>query len=123
LKQHISRVLLFTAASALISYLIVLFTRNDKVFIHFINNLFLISLIFIIIGGTLFIIQGGFFTAINYSFKRVYKRLSRKGVYMAELEGDNKNDDDFKRYRFSFMPSILLTGVILFALTMLLAFL
>jgi hypothetical protein len=99
-----------------------LLTGNENLFTSFINYLFMISLLLIIVGGTLFVIQGGLFTAINYSFKKVFKRITRKGKYIAELEGDNTNDNEFKRLHFSYMPSLIISGLFLFIVTMLLAF-
>jgi hypothetical protein len=119
---QIKRALYLILISTLISSLIVLFSTHDNLFISFINFLFMISLVLVIVGGTLFVIQGGLFTAINYSFKRVYKRISRKGKYVAELEGDNTNDEDVKRLKFKYMPAIIIAGVFLFIVSMVLAF-
>jgi uncharacterized integral membrane protein len=122
MKLHLKRALYIVLFSTIISGLMLLLARNENLFTSFINYLFMISLLLIIVGGILFVIQGGLFTAINYSFKRVYKRISRKGKYLAELEGDHTNDEEIKRLHFSYMPSIIISGIFLFVVTMLLAF-
>jgi hypothetical protein len=122
MKIHMKRALYLTIISTLSGSLLLLFTANQNLFTSFINNLFMISLVLIIVGGTLFVIQGGLFTAINYSFKRVYKSITRKGKYLKELEGDNTNDNDIKRLYFSYMPAMIISGIFLFIVTMFLAF-
>ncbi|OZM58255.1 hypothetical protein CIB95_01400 [Lottiidibacillus patelloidae] len=122
MKIQLKRALYLTIISTLLGSLFLLFTANENLFTAFINNLFMISLVLIIVGGTLFVIQGGLFTAINYSFKRVYKSITRKGKYLAELEGENTNDNEIKRLSFTYMPAMIISGIFLFIVTMFLAY-
>ncbi|HET7629716.1 MAG TPA: DUF3899 domain-containing protein [Bacillales bacterium] len=83
-----------------------------------INAAFLASLLLLIVGASLFVISGGFFNAIVYSFRRFF----RKGTKMGKLlEGDDE-DDIPKPVSFSITYPLLIVGGILFIVTMILSY-
>lgn len=67
---------------------IVLFFISSPVYtlIYFINSLFYIALLYIILFLFLFIIKGRFFDGISWSFRRFGLIMSKKRDYLAELE-------------------------------------
>ncbi|USK57638.1 DUF3899 domain-containing protein [Cytobacillus solani] len=52
------------------------------------NLLFFIGLLLLMIGGVLFVLKGGMYTGIIYSFRRFYKSISKMEEYVSEQTGD-----------------------------------
>jgi len=99
---------------------------NKITVVTFINALFLSGLTLIILGGAMFVYQGGFFKGIIYSFKRFFKSFSLKNKWIVENEFDDKDDDEIltREYKISSATlSVLLVGILLFVISVLLAFL
>ncbi|MGM9943356.1 MAG: DUF3899 domain-containing protein [Lysinibacillus sp.] len=55
-------------------------------FAGLVDKWFLISLILLLIGASLFVIQGGFFNGLIFSFKRFTNRMTKLGEYATELD-------------------------------------
>ncbi|MCA0969592.1 DUF3899 domain-containing protein [Halobacillus litoralis] len=70
----------------LINVLIVtlLFTVIAPVYdlFHYINSLFYIAYFYLFVGVLLWVVRGGFFDAITYSFRRFTNRVSKQKDYM-----------------------------------------
>ncbi|MCA0983810.1 DUF3899 domain-containing protein [Halobacillus yeomjeoni] len=49
---------------------------------HYINQLFYIAYFYLFVGILLWVIRGGFFDAITYSFRRFTNRVSKQKDYM-----------------------------------------
>lgn len=53
---------------------------------HYINQLFYIAYFYLFVGILLWVIRGGFFDAITYSFRRFSNRVSKQKDYMDDWE-------------------------------------
>lgn len=53
---------------------------------HYINSLFYIAYFYLFVGILLWVIRGGFFDAITYSFRRFYNRVSKQKDYMDDWQ-------------------------------------
>ncbi|HLR01263.1 MAG TPA: DUF3899 domain-containing protein [Virgibacillus sp.] len=84
----------------------------------FINSATITSLILIIIGATLFVSGQGFFSGIAYSFRRFFKKTSKKWEMLDEP------DEEYvvKKHSFSLTLPFLLLGGSLFLLALILSF-
>lgn len=82
------------------------------------NTLFLCSLLLLIVGGMLFVIQGQFFTGIVRSFKYFFRSMNKAEKLIREVEG--KSDDFIKPFTLEFKLTfpILFSGLILFFSTL-----
>ncbi|RWZ55151.1 DUF3899 domain-containing protein [Halobacillus fulvus] len=49
---------------------------------HYINHLFYIAYFYLFIGILMWIIRGGFFDAITYSFRRFYNNVAKEKDYL-----------------------------------------
>lgn len=85
--------------------------RESSPLLHFSNTLFLISLLLLMVGASLWVLQGGMFDGFIYSFKRFFERTNKAGMYAAEIDRGN----EFKgSYRFGITYPLLLSGGFLF---------
>lgn len=84
--------------------------------ITLLNNLFLTSLLLLMIGGILFLLEGGFFNIIIYGFKKFYHNFSTVGRYVAE---ETDQTDDVASFEFASTNSFLIIGGCLFITTFL----
>lgn len=86
-----------------------------------INAVSMASLLLVLAGGGLFIVGGGFFSGISYSFRRFFKKTSESWKALDEIE----EDDDFRptTYSFSMTVPFLVVGMVLFGLTLGISFL
>src|SRR5699024_4654590 len=84
----------------------------------FINSATITSLILIIIGATLFVSGQGFFSGIAYSFRRFFKKTSKKWEMLDEP------DEEYvvKKHSFSLTLPFLLLGGSLFLLALIRSF-
>lgn len=84
----------------------------------FINFLFYISLLFLMLGGAVSVLRGGMFEGILYSFRRFYSRTSKLEGYISEQAGDMKNSP-IKNSLIEFkLRPIIFSGAALFFLTL-----
>lgn len=88
--------------------------------IAFIDAITIASLVLIIIGSFLFVIEGGFFSSITYSFRRFYKRTSKKWQMLNETEEDGEYY--VEKQSFSITVPLLLIGFLTFGLALCLSF-
>lgn len=79
------------------------------IFLTLINSIFLISLAFTIVGASLFVVQGGLFNGIAYSFKRFFARVTKNGAYAFELDGDL---EFVNAPSYTFTYPLLLAGIL-----------
>ncbi len=84
--------------------------------ITLLNNLFLTSLLLLMIGGSLFLLEGGFFNIVIYGFKKFYQKFSPVGRYVTEETNQNENVVSFE---FSSTNSFLIIGGTIFSVTFL----
>ncbi|MEI4831448.1 DUF3899 domain-containing protein [Bacillus sp. FJAT-53711] len=84
--------------------------------------MFYIALLFIIIGGFLFLFQRGFFNVTMYAFKK----LGRSNKKIESLVEDEEKRDPkeilYRTYSFAWTYPIVITAIILGALSTILTF-
>ncbi|WP_440603339.1 DUF3899 domain-containing protein [Bacillus sp. GB_SG_008] len=98
------------------------FILSTSFLLNFVNIMFYIALIFIIIGGFLFLFQRGFFNVTMYSFKKLGR--SNKKVESL-IEGEEKRDPKeilYRTYSFAWTYPIVITGILLGALSTIISF-
>lgn len=104
---------------AIILTLFFMFTKYDSwTLLEFINALTITSLIMIIIGATLFISGQGFFYGIAYSFRRFFKKTSKKWQML------NEPDEEYvvNKHSFSLTVPLLLLGAGIFMIVLIVSF-
>jgi hypothetical protein len=85
-----------------------------------VNALFFCSLLLLIIGGSLLIIQGKFFHAFIKSFKQFFKSTSKMEIYIQEIEGKSGEILPYQ-LNFSATMPLLQIGTTLFVLSIILS--
>lgn len=94
---------IFLLINILVSMIIFLFTAPAYNLKYFINSLFYVALVYLILLLFLFIIKGRFFDGITWSFRRFRSVMSTNRDLLAEL-GDYPMPSD--RINISFYRSI-----------------
>ncbi len=84
-----------------------------------VNRLFIVSLLLLSAGGSLFVLQGGMFNGIIFGFKRFFHRMSKVGEYTREFDPQS---DLVEPFHFSATVPLLFSGGILFLLTLVVSF-
>lgn len=110
----ISITLIFSLILAVIRY-------HTFDFLAWTNILFLCSLLVTIVGGTLFIIQTGFFNGIYRSFKHFFSTISKAEQMVQDVEGKRDNVNPY-RLEFGWTFPLLVAGLILFVFSLVLSF-
>lgn len=100
--------------------LTVTFIHGSFSLLAFINTLFLLSLVLLIVGGFLFVYEGGFFNGFINSYRRLY-RLSKLGKYLSQFELEQMEPFAPKKVAITF--PFLAIGLILFLFTLSVAYL
>jgi hypothetical protein len=104
---------LITGSTATISYLLPLILHQSVTLLTWTNTLFLCSLMLIMAGATLFVIQGQFFSGIFRSFKHFFGTVSRMEKIIRDVEG--KKDDTIPYHQeFGLTFPLLVAGLVLF---------
>ncbi|QGS69978.1 DUF3899 domain-containing protein [Oceanobacillus sp. 143] len=85
---------------------------------NFINTLFYISLLYIIIGLFLYIKRGGFFDGITFGFRRFWSVMSRHPDYLEEwkekpLPSESKNEKFYRFIKFQGIALFIILVVLL----------
>ncbi|MFG6149460.1 DUF3899 domain-containing protein [Halobacillus sp. B23F22_1] len=84
--------------------------------VTFIDLLFYLCFFYLFIGLLLWIIKGGFFDAITYSFRKVTNRVAKNKDYLDDFEDKPLPSQMFKRkfvHFFLFQGAILLIALLL----------
>ena len=105
LKTAISLTICILLGSLLYTF----FSNQSLTMLTLINHTFLVSLACTSIGAALFVVQGGLFNGIAYSFKRFFARVSKNGAYAYELDG---NLEFTQAPTYSFTYPLLLAGTL-----------
>jgi len=116
MKRSIKLVLI----ALIISFAGSLFSEDGK-WISFINILFFISILLLMLGGTLFVLKGGMFDGIFYSFRRLYRRTSRLENYVSEQTGELQNAPKDSLKGLPVNP-IIISGAALFFFSLIAAY-
>jgi hypothetical protein len=117
------KVYLVSIFSALIlSVLLMVWMYKQWSLLAFINSASIIALIFLMVGGILFVVEGGFFSGIAYSFKRFYKKTTKTGKILDEIEKGEEDKYEPKTHSFSLTYPLILVGTVLFVVALALSY-
>lgn len=116
--KDVFRIVICMLISIVLSVVFIYVFGQTNVFLSILNNLFIIASILLIIGGGFFVLQGGFFNGITYSFKRFFSRITRLGEYATAIDGDVKYTSVFSS---DYTYPILIAGGIQFILVLLIS--
>ena len=92
--------IIITVTSLLLSLVTPFFFYQSWSLLYWLDSLFLIGLVLLMIGGGMQIIEGQFFTAFIRSSKHFFKTISKKEQVIQEVEG--KKEEKTLGYRKSF---------------------
>ncbi|PFN08903.1 DUF3899 domain-containing protein [Bacillus cereus] len=82
--------------------------------LNFVNIMFYIALVFIILGGFLFLFQRGFFNITMYAFQRVFGTNKKvESLIEGEEPAVDKKERIYKTYSFAWTYPICMTGILL----------
>jgi hypothetical protein len=87
--------------------------------IAILNSVFMISMVFIMLGALMLVTRGGFFDAITLSFRRMMKKGTKFGEMMDDVETMGLPSEAFE---YSFTEPVLISGIIGFLVTVFLSF-
>ncbi|KAB7704987.1 DUF3899 domain-containing protein [Bacillus aerolatus] len=93
-------------------------------FKNFLDYAFLFSLLCVTAGACLFVIEGGFFSGISYSFKN-FRKSTKEGRYIAEFDHLDKtgniHEEHAKKKRFKWTYPLLAGGGLILIATFVIA--
>ncbi|MGH0941199.1 DUF3899 domain-containing protein [Bacillus mycoides] len=99
------------------------FLVSSHFLLNFVNISFYIALVFILIGGFLFIFQNGFFNVTIYGFQRVFSTNKKIDSLIEEAEEPiDKKERIYKTYSFKWTYPICITGIVLGLFSILISF-
>ncbi|MGF9965172.1 DUF3899 domain-containing protein [Bacillus rhizoplanae] len=84
--------------------------------------MFYIALIFIIIGGFLFLYQRGFFNVTIYAFRKLGRSNKKVESLIEDEEKRDPKEILYRTYSFTWTYPIVITGIILGALSTVISF-
>ncbi|WP_173916948.1 DUF3899 domain-containing protein [Halobacillus sp. Marseille-Q1614] len=83
--------------------------------LHFIDLLFYLCFFYLFIGLILWIIKGGFFDAITYSFRRVSNRIGKNKDYMEDIDDFEEKPLPSQMFKRNVVRFFLFQGISLLA--------
>ncbi|WP_408010706.1 DUF3899 domain-containing protein [Pseudalkalibacillus sp. A8] len=117
--QLIKRSSYLLAILLIIGFGFTYFYYENFTVVTFINSTFLVSMLYIMIGGLMFVTRGGFFDAFTHSFRRFMKKGTKMGEMMDDVENMQLPSEAFE---YSYSEPLLITGLIGFLSTVLISF-
>ncbi|MFD0769558.1 DUF3899 domain-containing protein [Bacillus sp. CGMCC 1.60114] len=116
-----SRISILTGITIAISC-VCAFILSTSFLLNFVNIMFYIALIFIIIGGFLFLYQRGFFNVTIYAFKKLGRSNKKVESLIEDEEKRDPKEILYRTYSFTWTYPIVITGIILGALSTVISF-
>ncbi|TLS37813.1 DUF3899 domain-containing protein [Pseudalkalibacillus caeni] len=117
MKNLFGKILVTVAGSLLISFGLTLFFGGFSI-LNYVNNVFLVSLALLMIGGIFYVLQTGFFNGIVYSFRRFIKSTQKRKM----IEDDEQEIPYFVDYTFPFTYAMIIAGGALFLISIFIGF-
>lgn len=104
---------ILSLATFVLSAILAFVYGRSQFLLHFVNIMFYIALLLVIIGGFLFIFERGGYNVVRYAFHKARFFIKPKEEAMiAEVEGEkNEKGMLYQTYSFTFTYPILLTGI------------
>lgn len=121
LNTLFSRISILTGITIAISC-VCAFILSTSFLLNFVNIMFYIALIFIIIGGFLFLYQRGFFNVTIYAFKKLGRSNKKVESLIEDEEKRDPKEILYRTYSFTWTYPIVITGIILGALSTVISF-
>ncbi|MBP3039861.1 DUF3899 domain-containing protein [Bacillaceae bacterium Marseille-Q3522] len=103
---------------ALSSGLTTFLTAGSFTVLSWVNSLFILSLLLLLIGLTIMIVQGGFF----WSFHRFLQKISKSNQVVQEIEGKRTGEPIPYKRNNNFIRSIVVLGMILVLFSLILSY-
>ena len=119
-KKTLKRSFILIVISIFISLICSFFGYGEN-WINFINQLFFISILLLMAGGTLFVLKGGMFDGMIYSFRRFYRRTSKLEGYVSDETGEIDSTPKNSMKGLSINP-IIISGAALFIFSLIAAY-
>ncbi|WP_429713812.1 DUF3899 domain-containing protein [Bacillus rhizoplanae] len=116
-----SRISILTGITIAISC-VCAFILSTAFLLNFVNIMFYIALIFIIIGGFLFLYQRGFFNVTIYAFRKLGRSNKKVESLIEDEEKRDPKEILYRTYSFTWTYPIVITGIILGALSTVISF-
>ncbi|MBA2872115.1 cell division protein FtsB [Anoxybacillus calidus] len=117
--KHISIRTVQISLTTLLLALILTIIQGDVSLLTFINISFLLSLPLLMLGGFLFVYEGGFFNGLIYSYRRL-RRSTKMGKYVAQF--DHLDHESVVPMTFSVTKPIFFSGLLIFLFTLIIAY-
>lgn len=95
------------------------FYYETVTFLTVLNSVFIVSMVYIMIGALMFVTRGGFFDAFTLSVRRFMKKGTRYGAIMDDVENIDLPSEVFE---YTYTEPLLLTGIVGFLTTVLISF-
>jgi len=83
-----------------------------ELFIGLVNLVSIVSLLLIMVGASLLVLQGGLFDAFLHSYRRFLERTDKRTEYAAQFRGGSNSKQGFGKFRLTY--PLLLSGALLF---------
>ncbi|MFC4558175.1 DUF3899 domain-containing protein [Virgibacillus kekensis] len=124
IKKYQAFTYTFISAVVLSVLLTGYFYKTDFTVVDVINVTFMVGMIYLVVGTSLFLIQQGSFDGITYSFKRFFRRSSSYGDMLREVTPEEEEESYLPKQRsFRLTYPLMVTGIIFFSLTVIAGFL
>ena len=102
-------------APFLLCFCTLLFSSTNLV--HLLDFIFLIGLLFLVIGSVMLILQAGFFNAFISTSKHFFSTINKREQSIRRYEGKNSEKASYKKEYPSF-KKILLLGAVYFSFSL-----
>lgn len=119
-KKTMRKSFILIVISIFISFIGSFFSDGGN-WISFINLLFFISILLLMVGGALFVLKGGMFDGMIYSFRRFYRRTSKFESYVSDQSGELQSTPKNSMKGLSVNP-IIISGAALFFFSLVAAY-
>ncbi|SFC29953.1 protein of unknown function [Bacillus sp. 491mf] len=121
MNTFFSRISILTGSTIAISGAYAVIFSNSFL-LNFVNMMFYIALLFIIIGGFVFLFQRGFFNVTIYAFKKLGRSNKKFESLIEEEEKRDPKELLYRTYSFVWTYPIVITGIILGTLSTIISY-
>lgn len=112
--NKISKLILFALILAGVASLI----SDNRLWRSFLDCLFIVALFLLMAGGSMFVLKGGIFDGILYSFRRFYKNTSKLEEYVSKQSESIGFPTKNESFKYTLTYPLLFSGGILFIITL-----
>lgn len=120
-KRMIVFYMVISAAELLVSFVIMFIRSHQLNLFSFTDSIGLASMIFLSTGLIIFIVQGGFFDGIAYSFRRFARTMRKRQLGDVDAEAPMAEYKIRNGYRWLITWPLILVSLLLFLLSLILS--